>query len=232
MSTPPSPSGTAARTRGRGMPGPGCHPVDAADRDVALDIGSPCLMTIERTTLGRGSSRKPWPPVGRSGCSGSCSVARSDRKPVATPRRRPRWRRRRGVPARACRRRRPPRALRDSGRGRSRTPADRGSRGRTSSRPARRRASARRGRRGSEGCGGIDPENAGVGVRAAYGVAPEHARRLRSLEKANSPLVLGTASERTMLSPTRPCSSLLGAATACSTVGALSSPTPQISPVR
>ena len=47
----------------------------------------------------------------------------------------------------------------------------------------------------------------------------------RSLENANSPFVFGTASERRMLSPTRPCSSRLGAATACSRVGALSSPT-------
>ena len=43
----------------------------------------------------------------------------------------------------------------------------------------------------SEGCGDIDPENAGVGVRAADGVAPEHAGRLEIARERELALGLG-----------------------------------------
>ena len=43
----------------------------------------------------------------------------------------------------------------------------------------------------SEGCGDVDRENAGVGVRAADGVAPEHARRLEVAREGELALGLG-----------------------------------------
>jgi magnesium-transporting ATPase (P-type) len=76
--TPPSPSGTASPDSGPRNAWswmPSSYTPDTETSPSAS--GSPWRMTNERTTFGLGSSRYPCPAVGRSGCSGSCSVASS-----------------------------------------------------------------------------------------------------------------------------------------------------------